>query len=100
MAAYLELYGLKNDSDLQDRVAVAVIISAQTISEDASPPTNQAARLAWAAEAMVNPKATAVPMLWAVLAANNDKTTAQILAATDAAIQANVDAAVDLFAGE
>jgi len=100
MAAYKEIYALKNDSGFQDKIAVAVVIAAHTISTDETPPANQAARLVWATEAMINPKSVAVPMLWAVLAANVAATTEQILTATDASIQLNVDAAVDLFAGE
>jgi len=100
MATYKELYSLKNDSDFQDKIAVAVVVAARTISEDSSPPANQPARLIWAEKAMTNPKSVSGPMLWAVLAANKDATTEQILGATDAAIQTNVDAAVNLFAGE
>ena len=99
MAAYKDIYALKNDSDFQDKVAVAVVVAARTIFGDLNPPTNQAERLVWANKAMTNPKSVAGPMLWAVLAANADATTTQILEATDAAIQINVDAAVDLFAG-
>ena len=99
MATYLELFGLKNDSGLQDRVTVAVIVAAEGVRTDASPPANQAQRLAWAGTAMADPKAESVRMLWALLAANKDATTAAILAADDATLQSKVDAAVDLFAG-
>ena len=99
MAAYKDLYKLKNDSDFQDKVAVAVVVAAQSISKDSDPPANQAARLVWAEKAMTNPKSVAESMLWAVLAANRTATTTQILGALDPAIQANVDDAVDLFAG-
>jgi hypothetical protein len=99
MATYLELFNLRNDSDLQDKVVVAVVIAAEAIRVDGSPPANQAQRLVWAGTAMENPKAEAERMLWAVLAANKDATVATIQAATDAAIQTQVDAAVDLFAG-
>ena len=99
MASYQELHILKNNSDLQEKVEVAVIVAADTIRTDATPPANQAERLAWAAQAMSNPKSVAKSMLWAVLAANKDVTVANITSATDAAIQTNVDAAVDLFAG-
>lgn len=98
MATYLELFGLKYDSDLQDRTAAAVMIAAETIRSDEAPPANQAARLAWAARVMANPKAEAERMLWAVLAVNKDATVAQITGASDAALQTQVDAAVDLFA--
>lgn len=99
MALYLDLYALKNDSFLQDRVAMAVVIAADTIRTDGSPPANQAQRLVWAASAMGNPKGEAIRMLWALLAANKDASTATILSADDATLQSQVDAAVDLFAG-
>lgn len=99
MATYLELFALKNDSNLQDRVQVAVIVAAETVRTDDNAPSNQAARLVWAAAAMQDPVGESRRMLWAVLAANKDATTDQILAADDATLQARVDAAVDLFAG-
>ena len=100
MASYQDLYALKDDSDMQEKVSVACVIAAQAISTDETPPTNQAARLVWAANAMSNPRSVAIPMLWAVLAANANATVLQITGATDAAILTNVEAAVDLFAGE
>ncbi len=98
MATYQELYALQNDSDLQEKIAVAVVVAADDIRSDGSPPTNQAERLVWAAGAMTNPRSTAKSMLWAVLAANKGATVGSITSATDAAIQTNVDAHVDLFA--
>lgn len=99
MALYLDLHRLKNNSDLQDRLTVAVVVAAETIRTDVSSPTNQAQRLIWAAAAMANPKAESVRMLWALLAVNKDATVAAILAADDTTLQDKVDAAVDLFAG-
>lgn len=99
MATYMELFGAKNNSNLQDKIAIAVVIAADMIRSDPSPPTNQVQRLVWAKEAMNNPVTEAKRMLWAVLAANKDVALTQILTASDAIIQAQVDVAVDLFAG-
>ncbi len=99
MATYMELFNVKNNSDFQDKVAVAIVIAAETIRTDSSPPTNQAQRLAWAQNAMDRPVEEARRMLWAVLATNKDATVAQIVGASDTEIQTQVDAAVDLFAG-
>lgn len=99
MATYLELHALKNDSDLQDKVAVAVVIAADAIRASGTPPANQAQRLVWAAAAMADPREEARRMLWALLAANKSATAGSISSATDATIQAAVDSAVDLFAG-
>ena len=99
MATYMELFSAQNSSDLQTKVAVAVLVAAEGIRADPESPTNQAQRLSWAKTAMADPVAEARRMLWAVLAVNKDATLTQILGATDAAIQTQVDAAVDLFAG-
>ncbi len=99
MATYMELFKAQNDSDLQDKVAVAVVVAAEAIRTDASPPTNQAQRLQWAKDAMADPKVEAGRMMWAILATNKDAALSQILGASDTAIQTQVDAAVDLFAG-
>ena len=99
MATYMELFGAKGNSDLQDKMTVAVVVAAESIRTDATPPTNQVQRLAWAKAAMTDPLSEARRLLWAVLAVNKDATLTQILEASDTAIQTQVDAAVDLFAG-
>lgn len=104
MATYEELFGLKNNSALKNRVATACLIAAETIragDDTVDPPwdqTNNANRLIWAAAVFDNPRREANRMFWALLAANKDATVANITGATDIAIQNNVDAAVDLFA--
>jgi len=98
MASYAELYSLRSDSALKNRVNVAVIVAAEAIrSEDGATP-NHANRLVWAAAVFAAPSAEADRMFMAILAANKDATVAQIQSATDAAIQTKVDATVDLFA--
>ena len=97
MATYLGLFGLRSDSDLHDRTTVAVAIKAQSLI-DATTPT--AAQIAWANAALEAPVAKANAILNYVLAANSSATVAAIQGASDASLQANVDAAVDaLIAG-
>ena len=98
MASYTELEELRNDTTLKARVRVATMIAAETIRTEAAP-ANSAQRLAWAKSVFENPSTMGEQMFWAVLAANKDVAKATIQAAGDAAIQTNVDAAVDLFAG-
>ena len=98
MATYMELKGLFSHSDLQDKVEVACIVAAETIRAEDAGTDNHANRLAWAKRAFTSPTAVRDEMLMALLAANKDATVAQITEATDAAIQAKVDAAVDVFA--
>lgn len=99
MATYMELYGANNDSDLQDKVTVAVIVAAEIIRTDPSPPSNQEQRLQWAKNAMTDPVSEAKRMLWAILAANKDIDLSQILETSDSTIQLKVDNVIDLFAG-
>ena len=97
MATYAELYALRQDSDLQDKIAVAVVIAA----EGKLSGTPSAAEATWARSVVQNPGGTAQAVTNLVLAANKSASSAVILAATDAAIQSIVDAVVDgLILGE
>ena len=91
MATLLELRGLFSDSDLQDRVEAALIISAQGLLDAPTPPANDQK---YAAQVFANPRAEARKALMSVLAANESATLAQIQGATDAAIKTNVDAVI------
>lgn len=95
MATYEEIFDLHSNSMLRNRIAVAVAVKAQGLIDAASP---TAAHLTWARDALRNPTSKAVELMHYVLAANKSATVAQILSATDAAIQANVNAAVDKLA--
>jgi len=99
MATYEELFEMRSDSALRNRVAVACAIAADAIRQEDAGEPNHANRLAWARAAMANPESVAQAMLWATLAANADATVATIQSATDAQIQIKVDEAVDLLAG-
>lgn len=98
MATYAELYNLLDNSELQNRVAVGVGVAAEMIGNEDPATENHANRLLWAARAYSQPRQVAREMLWSVVIANRAYTIEQILAADDAAVQANVDAVVDLFA--
>ena len=98
MATYEELFSLCNDSALRNKVTSAVIIAAETVMNELDTAPNHANRLLWAKAVFANPRAETDRMFWALLAANKDATVANIQAATDAAIQTNVDDHVDLFA--
>ena len=97
MATYAELFELRSNSPLRNRVAVAIIIKAQSLIDGATP---TAAQIAWANAALQGPVDKAGEILNYVLAANKDASESQILDASDSAIQTNVDTAVDaLIAG-
>ena len=109
MATLIELRNLMNDSDLRNKVTTAVIISADMVMrgndgaapflQKPGPPSDHDIRVAWAKVAFANPEGESIKFLMSVLASNSNLAVGAITGATDAAIQANVDQAVDLMAG-
>ena len=98
MATYSELYDLRANSALKNRITIACIIAAEAIRTEAPTTTNNANRLVWAKAVFANPDGEANRMLMALLAQNAGLTVAQIQGATDAAIQTGVNNAVNVFA--
>lgn len=102
MANYLQLHNLATvdaaTNDLKKKVEFAIVVAAEKIQNETGEP-NQAERWAWAANAFDNPKAKVCSMLYALLAADRGQSVDTIQGASDAAIQARVDAAVNVFAG-
>lgn len=97
MATYSELFDLRSNSALRNKVAVACVKKAQNLLDLATPSNSQ---VAWANSAIGSPLGMADKILNYVLAANSSATSAQITGATDSAVQDNVNAAVDkLIAG-
>lgn len=96
MATYAELYGLRNNSELVNKVTVAVVIAAVAIKDE---DPSVAARVEWANRVLSNPTSMGKTVTYAVLALNKSATVAQINAANDASIQNNVDDVVDLLIG-
>jgi hypothetical protein len=95
MAAYTALVPLAQNDTLKLQVKMAVAVTAFTITGESTGTTNHAARVVWAKQALANPDSAVEQVMWYVLAANNAATVGQITTATDAAVQANVDAAVN-----
>lgn len=100
MATYQELHALATNDVLRTKIRVGCIVAAETIRTEAEDTPGHAARLAWARAVFANPAVESERMTWAVLAANRAATPEQITGATDATIQAKVDAAVALFAAD
>ena len=97
MATYVELFDLRSDDALRNKIAVACVVKAADLIDGATPTT---AEITWANEAIQSPLSKAEAIMNYVLAANKAGTVAQIQGASDSAIQANVDTAVDaLIAG-
>ncbi len=98
MATYTDLQNALRNSLLTDRVEIAIAVAAVAISTELGSVTNHANRLIWAQEALGNLGGMAARFLPAVLAKNKNASIATITAASDAAIQTQVDELVDLFA--
>jgi hypothetical protein len=91
MASYIELRNLFSDSDLGNKIDVAVMIAANELITSASPTVEGQA---WAAHVFSNPRVEGQKALMAVLSLNKDATVAQITGAADVALQTNVDLVV------
>lgn len=98
MATYAELYDLAQSSALKNKIAVAIVIAADTIRLEDVGVTNHANRLIWAKDAFLNPVKYVDSMLNAALATNKALTVTAIQNATDAGLQTAIDAVVDIFA--
>jgi len=95
MATLIELADFAASTDhavLVKKIRVAIAKKAVAIGNLASP---TAAQLAWAKSALASPAEAASLIITYVLAANAAATIAQIVAATDTAIETQVNAAVD-----
>lgn len=92
MASYSELYDVRSNTELLNRIVVAIVIKAQILIDLATPTAKQ---IGWASSVLANPKGKADELFNYVLAKNNTLTVAQINAASDSAIQNQINAAVD-----
>lgn len=89
MATYLELNSLASDPDLRQKVRVAVLVGAHE-ELAASPGTVEGRK--WATLVLANPEKSAEQALFIVLAANKGLSAAQIIGASDTALQTAVNA--------
>ncbi len=99
MATYKELFTLRGNVDLTQRIAVALTIAADGIRTEASSINGHALRITWAEKMLNGIDGEARKALRFLLAANKSATVAQITGTTDTAIQTNVDAVVNILAG-
>ena len=86
MATYLELKGLMNDSDLQDKVQVGLIVGVQAVLDGTPTADDQK----YAAHVFNNSKGEAMKALASVLAQNKAASVAAITGASDSAIETQV----------
>lgn len=95
MATYIELYNLYGDNTLRNRCATALIVSAMAML---SAPTPTTAQKKFAIAVFQDPTSWGQKALAAALALNKTATVGQINAATDTALQANIDSIAQSFA--
>lgn len=99
MATYLELYTLRGNPDLRQKIAVALTITADVIRTEIAATNGHALRVTWAGRILSGLDGEAEKALRLLLAANKGATVAQIQGAPDSAIQSNVDDIVNILAG-
>ena len=90
----MDLHALLGDADLRKKVQIATLVAADTLLSGAPSSSDQK----WASAVYANPQGATgewFKAYGAMLAANNTASIANIEAATDASIQANVDAVAD-----
>jgi hypothetical protein len=95
MATYNELASLNEDAGwpaFADKALISVIKKATEIVDEASP---SATRLSWARSALGSPRGSTNELIFYAVAKNSGLTTAQILGASDSAVQTNIDEAID-----
>jgi len=90
MATYQELYDLRNNDALRNRIAVAAVVSAEGLLSG----TPTADEASWAYGVVGNPNGAANTILNLVLASNKSASVSAITGATDDLLQTSVDAVV------
>lgn len=99
MATYSELSTIQDGAEWNgflNRVRVACTIKAAAILDSVTPTQSQ---LDWANATIKTPNQSGQDIVFYVIAKNSGATLNQIYTATDAAIQTNVNAAVDALTG-
>jgi len=99
MATYTELHALRGASTtepLKQKIAVAIAIKANAIAKMQAPTAEQKA---WAVSTLSAPEKDVGTMLNYILAEYNAQATNAITGASDANVQAAVNAAVDTLLG-
>jgi hypothetical protein len=93
---YENIYNLHANSNLRNRVTVAIAKASQDILAEADTVANHTERLTWAKTVMHDPAEEAAKMMWGVLGSTTIRTKGEN--ATDAEVQAAVDAILNVFA--
>lgn len=99
MATYEELFTEYGANSLYGKLVTSILVAADTILNELVSVNGHADRVAWAKEALKDPDSQVQALWGAMLAANKGLSIVTIQSATDASIQTNVDAAINIVAG-
>jgi len=96
MTVYNDIYNLKSNADVRNRMAVAIAKISLDIMAESAGTANHANRVIWAKTAILGPEGMTDRLFWACMLDATLRTKGDT--ATDAEIQTAVDAAVNNFA--
>jgi hypothetical protein len=99
MATYLELYALRSDANLTQKLSTAILVACNTVRLESNQTPFHKNRVAWAQQAIHNPEMFANKALGLLLAQNKDLTVAQINAVSDSNLQTAVNDLVNTLTG-
>lgn len=99
MATYLELYTLRTDTNLIQRISVAILVVCEAIRVEAANTAFHSNRVAWAQQAIKDPEPFAGRALALLLAQNKDSTAIQITGVSDSTIQTAVNGLINTLTG-
>lgn len=98
MATLTELYNLRSDSALQNRITQACVIAAQEVVAEAEATVNHANRVKWAVAVLTSPDSCGAIMLRLLVAKFNAMTITQLTGAADSSLLNAVKESVNTFA--
>jgi len=96
MTVYNDIYNLKANSDIRNRMAVAIAKISLDIMSESVGTVNHVNRVIWAKQAIISPEGMTDKLFWACMLDTTMRTKGDT--STDAEIQTAVDAAVNNFA--
>lgn len=91
MATYLELYGLRNNSNLRNRITIAIAIKGQTLVDSQA----SVKQVEWVGQAMADPASKVELVLNYMLAKQAGIEISNVDKISDEDLQAHVDAVID-----
>jgi hypothetical protein len=96
MASLLEIYALRFDTDLKNRVMAAIAKAAQDVINESDTTENHANRIIWARDSLTDAQTMAEKFMWAVV--GNASIQNNGANSTDNDIQFVVNSNIDTFA--